>query len=512
MTDPHARCPFGGDATDGDGNSTGGDVRSAGPEPDEAEVISGEVPGPPPVSVLGWRANAVRFFRNPIAYVAGLHSAFGSVARLVRGNNRPLFADSRMPASATYFAFGGRCNRQILSDDEVFQTRTPPGPPTRAYAQLATNLLFTNGGRHDEHRKLMMPAFTRDSLKKYHGTMVEYGEAMLRDWRGKASLDLYREMNRVALRIGSRCFYGLDPSREGQQLAVRMTEMHTLLFSPAALVPLDLPGTPYRKLLRSMQEIVDGLLAEIEAKRAAGSDGEDIMSMMVRAHDRDPGRLTLDELLGNGFLLYFAGHETTFKALTWTLFLLAMHPEVAADLLDELEEHLGGDPPAYDQLYRLPLLDRVIKESLRLFPPASLLPRVATRSARLGGYAIPAGSEVIWSPYVTHRDAEVYREPQRFLPERWLEISPSPFEYVPFGARSRTCMGVSFAGMELRILIPMILQRHRLQVAPGARIDLQANTVMGPRPGIPVTVHPQDRDFRPPAPVKGYVREMVDLG
>ncbi len=431
------------------------------------------------------------------------------MACLAEGGNGALFAGSDAAVPATFFAFGGACNEQLLADDEVFQTRVPPGPATRAYRLLATNILFINGERHSHLRQLLRPAFTRESLKKYHRHMVAYAQAMLEGWRGRERIDAGRETNRLALRVASRSFYGLDPSGKDKGLGELMHRMLEILFSPAAVLKIDLPGTPYRRLIVTMERIVEALYAEIEAKRATGYAGEDLLTVLVREHDRDPSQLTEEELVGNAFVLFFGGHETTSSGLAWTLFLLAQHPRVAADLLDELDAELGGAPPGYEQIYRLPLLDRVIKESLRLLPPGVLFPRVATAAAQLGGYRIPAGSEVVYSPYVTHRDPAVFPEPRRFRPERWEDLKPSPFEYLPFGARGRTCLGLAFAGMQLRTVIPMVLQRHRLQVAPGARIDVRAHTVMGPK-RLPMTVHPQDRDFRRTPGVRGKIRGMVD--
>lgn len=467
-------------------------------------------PAPPPARFFGWRGNAIRFFRDPLTFLTGLRETHGPVVRLAEGGNGPLFAGTDAAAPATFFAFGGECNRQVLSDGEIFQTRVPPGPATRAYELISTNILFINGERHTHLRQLLRPAFTRESLKKYHRHMVAYAAQMLDGWKGSDRIDAHQETLGVALRIASKCFYGIDPSGREGSLGHLMHRMVNTLFSPAAVLKINLPGTPYRRLILTMEQIVEALSAEIENKRAAGG-GEDLLSVLVREHDRDPTQLTEEELFGNAFVLFLGGHETTSTGLVWTLLLLAQHPRVAADLLDELDGVLGGEPPAYEQIYELPLLDRVIKESLRLLPPGIFFPRVATRATEIGGYEVPAGCEVVYSPYVTHRDPQVFSEPKRFLPDRWLEMKPTPFEYLPFGARARTCMGLAFAGMQLRTVLPMILQRYRPAVVPGARIDVKSHTVMSPRGPVPMTLHPQDRDFRRSPGLRGMIREIVDF-
>jgi len=484
----------------------------AGAAPPDA-LPESEIPGPPPAPIVGWRGNALRFFRNPVDHMSELHRRYGKVVRLAQGGNKALFFRSQRPRISTYFAFGPECTRQILTDLETYQTRRPPGPDTPTYDRLSTNMFFINGERHRQQRRLFMPAFTRDSLKAYHDDIVGYTDRMLDRWPDGERLDLDHEMHTLALNIASKTFYGIDATTKDQSLAQMMSDMIFTLFSPVTMIPINLPGTPYRKLIRRMEAIERELLAEIERKRTEGAGGDDLLSMMVRAHDEDPTQLTEDEMVGQAFTMFFAGHDTASKALTWTLFLLAQHPDALAELVAELDQRLGGRPPAYEELYDLPVLDRMVKESLRVMTPAVAFTREVTRDAVLGGYRIPEGSEVIYSPYVIHVDPEIYSEARRFVPERWHEIKPSAYEYLPFGVGSRTCLGASFGGMQLRIMVSMILQRFRIKVVPGTRIDLRTNVVIGPRDGLAVTVHRQDHRFEGNrSEVTGYVRKMVEMG
>jgi cytochrome P450 len=159
----------------------------------------------------------------------------------------------------------------------------------------------------------------------------------------------------------------------------------------------------------------------------------------------------------------------------------------------------------------LPLLDRVVKESLRLFPPAPFTGRITTRATELGGVEIPAGMEVLISPYCLHRSPDLYPEPQRFLPERWEKLSPSPFEYAPFGAGPRMCIGAGFATLELKIVLAMLLQRFGFELPSGARVDRKTTIVMSPRRGLPVILRDRGATIPPAGRVKGNVHEMVDL-
>lgn len=482
------------------------------PMPRAHEETSVAVPGGPrAMPILGWRGNALRFFRNPIAYMTLLRQRYGDVAQLVQGGNQTLFFRARTETPSTVFAFGPSCNRAILTDLETFANRMAPGPKTKTFQRLGTNVLFLDRERHKQQRKLLMAAFTRERLRSYYDTIVHYTTRQLDAWQGRDQVEICTEMGELSLNIGSKIFYGLDATRKGQDLATLMCRMLDTLFSPATMIPIDLPGTPYRRLIRIMEEINDRLQEEIEAKRREGTVS-DVLSMMVRAHDEDSTQLTADELVGEAFVMFFAGHDTTAKALAWSLFLLAQHPDAVVDLLDELEALVPDGIPTFEQIYELPVLDRTVKECLRLLGPAIMFAREATCDTELGSYPISAGSEVIYSPYMTHRDPEIFAEPTAFRPRRWEGSQPSAYEYLPFGAGARMCLGASLGALQVRLILAMLLQRFRFKVVPGTRIDIKTNVVMTPSHGIPMLIHAQDRQLaNSRSHVKGYIREMVDL-
>jgi cytochrome P450 len=214
--------------------------------------------------------------------------------------------------------------------------------------------------------------------------------------------------------------------------------------------------------------------------------------------------------MGQVHSLFNAAYHTTAYALTWTLFLLAQHPTVMRDLMDELDEVLGGQPPAPEQVGRLELLGRVIDESLRMLPPIVYSPRINVVDLPFGSFDLPAGSLVVASYYITHRLPNIYEHPRRFDPDRWLTIRPSPYEYLPFSTGPRMCIGAYFAGSLLKVSLSMILQRFRLSVVPGTRVDRNCSVSLGPRGALPMTVCEQDRQFAA-SPVEGHIHEMVEL-
>jgi cytochrome P450 len=232
---------------------------------------------------------------------------------------------------------------------------------------------------------------------------------------------------------------------------------------------------------------------------------------LLEARDEAGTALSEDELIGHAGVIFAAGHETSSNALSWTLFLLAQHPRVMADLCDELTAKLRGGAPSFEDLADLPLLDHVVKESLRLFPPAPLNHRITARDSELGDYRIPSGTEILSSIYHTHRIPELYADPLRFRPERWTSLDPGPYAYNPFSAGPRMCIGATFAQFEIKIVLAILLQRFRLELVPNQRIDRYFGITLAPTPRVLMKILRTDRAFPRAAPVHGNVHGMVDL-
>jgi len=213
-------------------------------------------------------------------------------------------------------------------------------------------------------------------------------------------------------------------------------------------------------------------------------------------------------MIGHTFSLYVAGHETTANALTWAIFLLVQHPDIHSSVMEELNTVLKGSPPTPRQLSELPLLDGVVKESLRLLPPAGIGTRIAAAPCALGGYSLPERTNVFFSQFITHRLPELYEEPDRFKPQRWETIKPSAFEYLPFSAGPHMCIGWHFAMQELKIVLAVLLQRYRLSVVHDAAIS--PNLMMRPVRGLPMRIGPHDGRFER-VPVRGTINRMIEF-
>jgi cytochrome P450 len=421
-------------------------------------------------------------------------------------------------------AFGPRFNFQIFTNLDVFDRFPLPGPayPTgpvhgkkKALKRLGTGLAAANGEEYKQQRQLLLPAFHKKRLDAYHDDMVTATEQMLSRWSTSNTWDVSSEMRDLTRRISSKALFGLDTSGESEEFNKLITQWLAFFTSPAMMFPfVDIPGTPYHRCLVASERLDRTVREMIARKREALTDQGDAISLLIHAQDEEGRRLTEDELIGQANILYLAGQLTSSGTLTWTLFLLTQHPQIMADLLDELEGKLHGNAPTAEQLQDLPLLDHVVKESMRLLPAIPMSGRLAAQPVEMGPYLIPQGTEIIFSAYHTHHQADLYPQPERFLPSRWEQIRPSPYEYLPFGAGKRMCIGASFAVFEIKTALAMILQRYRLQVVPGANIDhlITGRLTLVPGHGMPMRIFPQDRQFQQEyKPVSGTIQELVTL-
>ena len=385
-----------------------------------------------------------------------------------------------------------------------------PGPAGSAQRRLSTSLFTMNGETHKTSRQLLLPLFQKSFLHTYHADLVDGIENLLSSWRHGQRLDLPTEMRRWSWSTAGRLLYGLDVSGCDDALRHEIDRWAALNFGWATRgMPVDLPFFPYRRLLNRARSVEQTLVDLLRVKNSQSASGRDVMSLLVGSQQAVGRTLTQEEFIGHAITMFLAAFETTANTLTWTLFLLDQHPEVHADLVDELKV-LGGQAPRIDQLERLPLLDRVLKESMRLLPAVVFSRRIATQDGPLGEYELPAGSRVLFSHYMTHHLPSIYTEPETFRPSRWEEFAPSPGQYLPFGMGARFCIGAAFANLVVKTALATIVPRWRIQVAPKARVDRKVVITLSPRFGIPARLAAQNGDFRCNQ-VRGNIHEMVDL-
>jgi cytochrome P450 len=243
-----------------------------------------------------------------------------------------------------------------------------------------------------------------------------------------------------------------------------------------------------KRAVRELDEIVNRIIHE---RRASGQDTGDLLSMLMAARDEDGSTMTDRQLRDEIMTFLLAGHETTAVSLSWTWYLLSQHPEAAGKLQQELNQVLGGRAPQLEDLARLPYTDKVVKESMRLYPPAWSLARTAAKEIEVGGYRLPVGANVVMSPWIMHRDPRFFDRPEQFDPDRWTAQATQQlprFAYFPFGGGPRLCIGASFAMMEANLLVATIAQRFQLDLVPGHPIAAQPGITLRPKHGMRMKV------------------------
>lgn len=416
--------------------------------------------------------------------------------------------------------FGAHNHRQVLTDTKLFVNYTKPlfkTSPDSPLLRLTMSLPSLNGEAHRRRRRLMMPAFSKARVESYRDQMVDVTERFLARWPVTQEVNVAGQMTELTMCIALQCLFGLDVSGEAANLGrIGMQFLEGLTSLGIMLLPFEVPGLPYRRFMKLCLQLEGEIAALIRERRASREEGNDLLSILIRTHDEDGSALTDAELIAESTGLFIAGHETTANTLSWTLFLLSQHPTILANLVEELTSTLQGAAPTVEQLARLPLLDAVVKESMRLLPAAPLLfLRSTTEAAKLGTCTLPPETTVILSPFVSHHDPEIFPEPRRFQPERWSTQRPSPYEYLPFGAGPRACIGGTFAALELRVVLSMLVQRYRFTLTPGAIVSPQVRSIlMGPKHGLSMRItreNRQDRRFGSPGRVQGTIHELVDL-
>jgi cytochrome P450 len=436
------------------------------------------------------------------------HPLFGQVSELVAG--APRFLSRLADEYGPYVRFRAFFNTFYLVTDpelvrEVLVAQAANFPKDDRDVELLSRLIghglvTANGEAHKRQRRLTQPAFHTRRIDTYAGTMVDYTEAMLDEWRNGQAMDAGEAMRELTMYIVSRTLFGAD------RVAMRRTaervgaaihtgqEIADKEFQSPLVLPTWLPTAMNRRRREAttvLYETIDQLIAE---RRAGGAvtDTGDLLSMLLLSRDESGDRMSDAEVRDQLLTLFVAGHETTSNALMWAWFLLAQHPEQEARLHAEVDAVLGDRPPALADLPHLPYTLRVIKEAMRLYPPAWVLNvRRAAADTTLGPYPVRRGDRLWLSPFAMHRRPAFYPDPERFDPDRWTperERALPKYAYMPFGGGPRVCIGNGFALMEAHLIVAAVTRRFRLRLQPGVKEDLNAQITLSNHGGMPVVV------------------------
>ena len=350
--------------------------------------------------------------------------------------------------------------------------------------------LLTSEGEHwKRQRRLAQPAFHRERIASYGSVMTNYTEHMLSQWQDGTVIDAHQEMMRLTLRIVVRALFGVE-AEEAEEISRSLNVMMRNSTGARLILPpffRRLPTPQMFEFRRAVRKLNDTVNRIIDLHRRDERDSGDLLSVLMEARDEDGSRMDDQQLRDEVMTFLLAGHETTALALSWTWHLLSQDSRVESSLHQELDRVLGRRIPAISDLSSLTYTEAVIKESMRLYPPAWSVAREALKDFDLGGYTIPAGANVVMSQWIMHRDSRFFSEPERFDPDRWSDERSSKlprFAYFPFAGGPRQCIGSSFAMMEAVLLLATVAGRFQLGYLEGKPVVPVPSFTLRPKEGI----------------------------
>lgn len=421
------------------------------------------LPGPRgPAEVL----TAWAFLHNPYRTVLDLHRRYGSAFTVGRGSLRYIYLIGPEANHAIFTLHHGKFRWR-----EVFDMLVP--------FDGETSLIVSDGEEHKRRRHMVQPAFHMARIKTCVEFMSQEARSLVERLRPGQTVDIFQELRATAVRIITLPLFGKELTEKAGELRRQMDLITRFIQRfPLFQVRIPFPGTGWRRVCRARRAIDEIIYQEI-AKRKSGAQGDDLLDLLLANPISDV------EVRDHVASLIHAGYDTTSAAIAWTIYAMLLEPQWWDRAREECRQMLGDAPVTFDDLPKLGILDRLISESLRLHPPAWIDARYVTQGFEFKGYDIPPGSRLIYSPYVTHRLGTVWKDPERFNPERWNPAAPdyraaTPYEFLPFGGGPRRCIGASFALLEMKVVLAELVRSVRLELVAPERIRPTGFSFMNP--------------------------------
>jgi cytochrome P450 len=432
-------------------------------------------PGPPGHPILG---NLREFAADTLGFATRLAREHGDVARF-RLVNREAWLLSGPDA----------VERVLVANHRNYVKHTFFWRKVEAI--FGKGLLTNEGDDWLRQRRLAQPAFHHARIAEYAAIMVDYTLDRVAGWKDGEERDVRAEMTSITFRVVAKTLFDAEVAGDVAEIAAAfdtgIEEIARRIRRPI-LLPDWVPTRGNRRY-RSAVRRMDRLVYRVIDEHGDGRDRGDLLSALMRVEDEGELPMSREQLRDETITMLLAGHETTALALTWTWFLVSRHPEIAERLEEEVDA-LDGRPPGIDDLSRLPFTERVVKESLRLYPPAYSFGREAREDDEIAGWPVAAGTTLFVFPWVLHRDPHLFPDPLRYDPDRWtedFERTLPRLAYIPFGSGPRMCIGREFARMELILIVAAVAQRVRLEWGSEPPVPM-ASITLRPTGGLRATV------------------------
>jgi len=433
-------------------------------------------PGPKGHLLTGnWR----EFYKDQLGFLTEVAREFGDVVRLRFLNVRVYLLSN---PKYIEWVFNSRNFRKPMSLRLPMQRRI-----------FGNGLLSSQGEAWSRARRLTQPAFHKDRLATYGDTMVACAHKMLAGWQADQVRDIYEEMRGLTLEIAAKCLFDFDLSCDGTSVRdACKTIVSTSASQGGPLWILDnLLPTPnnlrFRKAINQLDQIIYDLIARHRTENVAS---DDLISLLSSAKDENGIPISSQQLRDELATLFFASYEAAALGLAWTCYLLALYPNIQETLVAELREIMDAraDPKAA-HLPALVYTRTVVKEAMRLYPPNRSVGREALNGCQIGNYRVPAGTQLLMSQWVVHRDARYFDNPEEFKPDRWTTEFARElprYAYFPFGGGPRVCIGQDFAMMEIMLVVATVFRRFKLSLVEGQVVEPRPDILLRPRNGIKV--------------------------
>jgi cytochrome P450 len=370
-----------------------------------------------------------------------------------------------IPGFRPFVVFGPEANRKILVTErnKVLWRNTDPVTDL-----LRRGVLVVDGAEHDHYRKLMEPALHPSQLPSYTQMMIEQTDRVSSLWQGGDIVDMLVEGRKIALLIIMQALFGKDVWDDLSRIWSPILKAIKFISPGPWIFWRKMPRVGFKKDLKILDEYLFGI---IEERRERRENTKDLLQHLIDAGLSDD--VIHDQML----TMLIAGHDTSTALLAWTFALIGQHPELQARLVEEV-----------DTLVKSPLLDQVIKETLRLYPPIHIGNRRVVENMEFQEGNVSAGERMFYSIYLTQRDSDVWENAEDFCPERFAHGRKTPpFSYIPFGGGPRACIGAAFGQAEARIVLARLLQTYRFEFT-NHKIHAHMGATLEPRPGVRMKV------------------------